>query len=217
MFDAIAATPLDATEGATPFISPTMARVDEDGSAAKLLEGVVAARAIHTQGREILRAAAWSMLLEPDDHSPYGWTHALTLPQAVLGVADATPDPAVALAVAATYVVGFRTSLARRPLIPVEPDDPAMGLGMALETDRERAAAAVWHQPEADRAEVVAELATRASNHRDAHYVKYTLACLDAAADDPEHAQLFLAAAGGLAGWWAKVDRVVAAGATAAQ
>jgi len=217
MFDAIAATPIDAVAGATPFIYPTMARVDEDGSAAKLLEGVVAADAVDAQGREILRAAAWSMLLEPDDHSPYGWTHALTLPQAVLGVADETPEPAVALAVAATYVVGFRASLARTPLVPAAPDDPGLELATALGTDRRTAAAAVWHQPEAARADVILELATRASAHRDAHYVKYTLACLDAAADDPEHARLFLAAAGGLAGWWASVDRAVATGGTSAQ
>ena len=46
------------------------------------------------------------------------------------------------------------------------------------------------------------ELATRAATHSDAHLVKYTLACFDAAADDPDHARLFLAAAGSLAGWW---------------
>lgn len=211
MFDAIAATPVDPVEGAIPFIFPTMARVDEDGSAAKLLEGVVTAGEVRAQGREILRAAAWSMLLEPDDHSPYGWTHALTLPQAVLGIAEATDEPAVALAVAATYVVGFRTGLARLPLVPAEPGHPGRDLDEALRVDRETAAGGVWHQPKAAFADIVAELATRASEHRDAHYVKYTLACLDAAADDPEHARLFLAAAGALAGWWAKADRAVAA------
>ena len=151
------------------------------------------------------------MLLEPDDHSPYGWTHALTLPQAVLGIAEATDEPAVALAVAATYVVGFRTGLARLPLVPAEPGHPGRDLDEALRVDRETAAGGVWHQPKAAFADIVAELATRASEHRDAHYVKYTLACLDAAADDPEHARLFLAAAGALAGWWAKADRAVAA------
>lgn len=217
MFDAIAATPLAPSQGATPFIYPTMARVDDDGTAAKLLEGVVAGHAFRDQGREILRAAAWSMLLEPDDHSPYGWAHALTLPQAVLGVAGATPDPGVALAVAATYVLGFRRSLARRPLVPTEPDDAGLDLRAALGTDRATAAAAVWHVADDDRPDLVVDLAARASAHHDAHYVKYTLACLDAAADDPEHARLFLAAAGGLAGWWAKLDRERAAGDTPAQ
>lgn len=217
MFDAIAATPLAPSQGATPFIHPTMARVDDDGTAAKLLEGVVAGQAVRAQGREILRAAAWSMLLESDDHSPYGWTHALTMPQAVLGVADATPDPSVALAVAATYVVGFRRSLARRPLVPTEPDDAGLDLRSALDTDRATAAAAVWHVADDDRPDLVVDLAARASAHHDAHYVKYTLTCLDAAADDPEHARLFLAAAGGLAGWWAKRDRALAAGDTPAQ
>ncbi len=219
LFDAIAAAPLDPVEGATPFIYPTMARVDDDGLAAKLLEGVVAAGALEAQGREILRAAAWSMLLEPDDHSPYGWTHALTLPQAVLGVADATSDPAAALAVAATYVLGFRTALARRPLAPSAPMevDPSLGLPAALSSDRETAAGWVWHHGAGMGDELIAELATRASVHRDAHYVKYTLACLDAAADDPNHARLFLAAAGALAGWWANADRTLGAAAAHAQ
>ena len=35
--------------------------------------------------------------------------------------------------------------------------------------------------------------------------MKYTLACLDAAAADPRHRRLFLAAAASLVGWWAGV------------
>jgi len=40
------------------------------------------------------------------------------------------------------------------------------------------------------------------SRRKAAHYAKYTLACLDAAAADPSHTRLYLAAAK-LAGCWA--------------
>jgi hypothetical protein len=33
--------------------------------------------------------------------------------------------------------------------------------------------------------------------------VKYTLACLDAAADDPDQRRLYLASAASLSAWWA--------------
>jgi hypothetical protein len=52
----------------------------------------------------------------------------------------------------------------------------------------------------------VGELATRASVQRDAHLVKYTLACLDAAAADPDRRRLYLGAAASLVGWWAQLD-----------
>ena len=41
--------------------------------------------------------------------------------------------------------------------------------------------------------------------------MKYTLACLDAAATDRSHERLYLAAAASLVGWWAEVtDRTAA-------
>jgi hypothetical protein len=65
------------------------------------------------------------------------------------------------------------------------------------------AAAAVWHAPDEQLAVIVTEVATAAAVHRDAHLVKYTLACLDAAAADPPRRRLYLAAAASLIGWWA--------------
>ena len=46
------------------------------------------------------------------------------------------------------------------------------------------------------------ELVTGACAHRDAHLVKYTLACLDAAYADPDAARLFLAGAASLLAFW---------------
>jgi hypothetical protein len=200
LFEAVGTTPALGVPGST-FIHPLMSQVDEGVAAAVV--GPVTGGAGPDLSRALLRAASWSMLLEPPDHAPYGWSHCLTMPQAVLGIADALPDPSVALAVAATYVVGFRAALARRPLQPVIPDDPALPVAAALAEDPRTAAGAVWHAPaDADR-EIVVELATRAATGHDAHLVKYTLACLDAAADDRPHRRLHLAAAASLVAWWA--------------
>lgn len=206
LFDALAATPRRATEGPTPFIYPLMSAVDDDGSAAGLLGGVVGGPDIGSRGRAVLRAAAWSMLREPGDHAPYGWSHCLTMPQAVLGIAGAATAASVPLAVAATYVVGFRSALARRPLEPTfAPEDPRVHWRDALRAPAAVAAAAVWHAAPDDHAAIQGALATEASAQRDAHLVKYTLACIDAAAADPEHGRLFLSAAASLAGWWSQV------------
>ena len=196
-----------------------MASVDGSGAtgvAASQIGPVLAAGGARGDGRgadaarAVCRAAAWSMLLEDDAHAPYGWSHALTLPQAVLGVADEV-DAHVALAVAATYVVGFRSTLATRPLEPTFPHADAPGATAvprvdlvrdALAAGPDHAAAAVWHARPEERGGIVTLLATEASTRHDAHLVKYTLACLDAAADDPAHAALFLAAAASLASWW---------------
>ena len=68
------------------------------------------------------------------------------------------------------------------------------------------AAAAAWHIKADGRAALIDELVNRAAVHEDAHLVKYTLACLDAAATDPDGTRVYLAAAASLSGWWAAND-----------
>ena len=161
------------------FIFPIMSQAEETGIAPKLLSGLLDGGDLRTARRQLARVAAWSMLQEPDDHANYGWSHCLTMPQAVMGVAGAGGvDARTATAVAATHVVGFRAALGSRSLVPEDPPSPP--------------------SPPVD----VTGLATYAALHEDAHLAKYTLACLDAAADDPEHRGLYLAAADRLATWW---------------
>ena len=77
----------------------------------------------------------------------------------------------------------------------------------ALAGEPQVAAAAVWHAvTDGDDEPIVSELATRASVPRDAHLVKYTLACLDATRADPEAGTLYLAAAAFLSAWWRRAD-----------
>jgi hypothetical protein len=188
------------------FIHPVMNQAEESGLAARLLSGVVSsAPDVTAARRDLARVAAWSMLEEPADHAPYGWSHCLTMPQAVLGLAGCGASPRTAVAVAATHVVGFRAALGSRSLEGrFEPPRPGTDdLAEAIGTGRDLAAAVAWHAPEQDLPGVVTELATRASLHHDAHLVKYTLACLDAAADDPDQRRLYLAAAASLSAWWA--------------
>jgi hypothetical protein len=207
LFEAIAAAPQLGVPG-SDFIYPVMSQAEQSGAARSLLADVVAQRDPHAGGRAVLRAAALSMLSESPEHAPYGWTHCLTLPQAVLGVASACEDPVTPVAVAATFVVGFRAAFARQPL-PERYDPPETGLSLvdALEQEPATAAATAWHLPDDALAPATETIVSRAAVHRDAHFVKYTLACLDAAADDPPARRLYLAAAASLSACWAARDR----------
>jgi hypothetical protein len=156
------------------FIYPIMHQAEDSGVAPALLRGVVADPA--SAERDLSRVAAWSMLQEPDDHVPYGWTHCLTMPQAAVRLADVDVR---AVQVAATYVVGFRAAQSMTELHPDASVGPASRPG---------------------------ELAAYAAAHEDAHLAKYTLAALHAADRDPEQHELYLAAATRLAHWWQARD-----------
>ena len=187
------------------FIFPIMNQAEESGIAVKLLSGVTATEPLVAQ-RDLSRIAALSMLQEPPEYAPYGWSHCMTMPQAVIALAGRGTPPRVAVAVAATHVVGFRSALGRRPLIAgYEPErvDTA-DLGDALAAGRETAAAFVWHAPDQAVDAIITELATRAALHHDAHLAKYTLACFDAAEAEPDHRRLYLAAAASLSALWAQ-------------
>jgi hypothetical protein len=205
VFAALTATPLSATPAGS-FIHPTMASVDTAATAARLGAVLGDGSDLAARARQVRRAAAWSMLLEPPDFTPYTWTHCLTMPLAVLDLAAECGDPRTALAVAATHVTGFRATAARLPLEPAwgreGPGPTGVAVQDALDGGPEVAATAAWHAASAGDPGLVGLLATRAATHHDAHYVKYTLACLDAAALDPSERPLFLAAAAHLAGYW---------------
>jgi hypothetical protein len=203
--DALLHVPVLGLPG-SDFIYPIMHQAEESGTAARLLAGVIAGTVdVDAARRVITRVAAWSMLQEPPDYAPYGWSHCLTLPQAVMGIAGDGLDAHRAIAVASTYIVGFRAALGRRLLdpawVPDAPATPSLVEARALGPDA--AAATVWHAPADARDGIVTELATYAAQHHDAHLVKYTLACFDAAAPDPDATRLYLAAAASLSGWWA--------------
>jgi hypothetical protein len=160
------------------FIHPLMSQVQDNGVAADLLAPLLADRFdVAAAGRTLTRMATWSMVHDDPAQAPYGWTHSLTMPQAVMSLAGAGVRPRTALAVAGTFMVGFRA--AHGTVTPPEVIEPGP-------------AAAATAQ----------ELATAAAVHEDAHLVKFTLACLHAAEDDPSHRALALNAAAHLVEWW---------------
>ena len=163
------------------FIYPLMAQAQRPGVADAILGPVVCDRydvpaALHT----VTRVAAWSMLHDDPSQAPYGWSHALTMPQGVLGLAGAGVTARTALAVASTFAVGFRLAHGTVPL-------------------PQRIKTVPLVRPVA---ETAATLAAAASRHHDAHLVKYTLASIHAAADDRAFAGLYMAAAQRLVDWW---------------
>jgi hypothetical protein len=202
--DALLDVPMLGLPGSN-FIFPIMNQAEESGVATKLLAGVIDGDP-DAAGRDLARIAALSMLQESPEQAPYGWSHCLTMPQAVIALAGHGSEPRTAIAVAATYVVGFRAALGERSLdAGYQPDSPATtDLGEAIASSQDDAAATVWHAPDDSLDEIVIALATRAALHHDAHLVKYTLACFDAAAADPSRRRLYLSAAASLSAWWAQ-------------
>jgi hypothetical protein len=167
--DALLEVPYLGVPGSN-FIFPLMSQAEDSGIAPRLLRGLQVDPA--KAERVLSRVAAWSMLQEPDDHVPYGWTHCLTMPQGTVRLADVSPH---AIEVAATYTVGFR---AAEGTVALDPSS---------------------HLPAT---EDVGTLVAFAAAHEDAHLAKYVLACNDAATHDPAMRQLYLAAATRLANWW---------------
>lgn len=176
------------------FIYPTMHLTERSGLAEKVLDEPLRGLTVDEARRTLLRVAAQSMLQDAPAAAPYGWKHCLTMPQAVLAAADHGADPDVVVAVAATYVLGFRATQGRVALDP------------AWQPVASSAAGRVWAASHDDVPAIVDVLVAFAAVHEDAHVAKYTLACLDAAEADPDAARLFLAAAAHLHEWWRNHD-----------
>ena len=186
-FTDVLANPPSAGDPGTNFIYPTMHLVDANGMADELLAVPTRAVSIGEARRQLLRIAAMSMLQDDPAHAPYGWSHCFTMPQAALAVAPRLADPQRAVAVAATYVLGFRSTLSDAVLdLDWTPPRPRVEHRL-LDTDVADAAAQAWHTERPDRVE--RELASYAATHHAAH-------------DDPDAAPLYRAAAARLATWW---------------
>ncbi len=207
VIESIAAAPRLGPPGSN-FIFPIMYQAETTAGAADALTNVIETD-LGDAARSLLRCAVWSMLHEPEDEAPYGWSHALTMTQGALGVASACADPRLAVAVAATYTFGFRAALAQRDLVAgYAPEPPGIPIGVgALDATPAVAAAAVFHANLEQRTQLVEACITRAAAHSDAHLVKYTLACLDAAAFDREQAVVYLSAMAYLNAYWHQPNR----------
>ncbi len=187
------------------FIYPTMHLTESSGLATELLGPALSGVERSAAATALLRMAALSMLQDDPAEAPYGWSHCLTMPHGLLAVAPVASRPDHALAVAATYVLGFRATQGTRDVDPGWVPEPVAGPGdavAALEGTPDEAAAGAWHADAHEWAEVTATLASYAAAHPDAHLAKYTFACLQQAAADREMAHLYVAAAAYLGAWW---------------
>ena len=189
------------------FIYPTMSITERTGLATEVLADIAPSLTVTEARHSLLRTAARAMLQDDPGHAPYGWSHCLTMPQAALGIANFSPDPGIAIAVAATYVLGFRASLGSVILDPDwAPDPTKLPLDELLDAPPGGAAATAGHTPPTQRRDLWRDLATHAGAHEDAHVAKYTLACLDACRGDPEWTHLYIAAATFLNAWWSTAE-----------
>jgi hypothetical protein len=180
--DAIASLPMLGSPG-SDFIFPLMSQVDSSGVGARLLGPALGATPNVDHARVLTRVAALSMLDGDPAKAPYGWTHCFTMAQGAMSLAGNGVEPRTAIAVAATFVAGFRVAYKTEPVGSLNDN---------------RATAYASTGPAFDEA----TLAAFAAPHHDEHLVKYTLACFHAAEDDPAWRSVYLQAAGYLADWW---------------
>jgi hypothetical protein len=205
-------SPTADNQPSSHFVQPTMALVDDAGLAHRTLADVTHGLSIDDARRQLLPIAAMSMLQDEPTNAPYGWTHCLTLPQATLAVAHRSSDAQRAIDVAATYVLGYRATQSSGPIDPRwEPDPPSRFVDEVMYLDPSAAAATAWHAQPHQRARIAQQLVDHAAPHHDAHLAKYTLACFDAATQDPSNGRLYLAAAAYLAAWWHQHDHTTGA------
>jgi len=200
LFESLAAPP--SVKTTSLFIAPTMLAVERDGYAAQLLAEATSAMTVRQAERALLPVAALSMLQDDPEHAPYGWSHCLTLPQAILAQSDVVSDQIRVVRIAATHVLGFRATLGRARLQEPYSPPPPLSTEIVLKGDPNDVAALVFHAATEQRKAIGNELAARAAVHADAHLAKYTMGCLLAAARDPDIAPLYLAAAAYLGAWW---------------
>jgi hypothetical protein len=200
--DALASTPLLGIPGYDS-VFPVVHQVD--GEVARELLDATRPADPAAAARATLRVAVHSMLQDDPTYAAYGWTHCLTLPQAILELVPWLADADAAVAIAATYVVAFRAAEGSHAIdLDWVPAPVATGPLDALGAPPAVAAAAWWHASDAAVAAARPELIGRAASHEDAHLAKYTLACVAAAERDRAHRRLYLAAAASLAAWWAE-------------
>lgn len=171
-------------EGSPSRIFPLMANVEDSGWAAEV-GSVATGCTLADATRTLLRAAVWSMVHDDAAHAAYGWSHCLTMPQAMLALAGRGVGERAAVALAATHLTGFRYALGR-----VEIGDLSDGAWM------------LWPSNDGSEAADVTSIATFAAQHHDAHLAKYALACIHAADGDPAWRPAYLAAAAHLCAWW---------------
>lgn len=198
LFDRLAA-PNRVTSPSTS-IAPMALAVERSGEAMRLLQAPVHQLSAQQAERILLRVAAYSMLQDNPAQAPYGWTHCLTLPRGLLQNADASSNHRALVAVAATHVLASRAILSSRT-ITENPPSPTNEVSIER-ADPASASSIAFHANISRHKEIMNTLANNAARHHDAHLVKYTLACFEAAAIDTVAAPLFLAAAAYLGAWW---------------
>jgi hypothetical protein len=154
--------------------------------------------------RAVLRVSAHSMLQDDLEQAKFGWSHCLNLPQSAFGLSSMTTNRKLALAAALVWIVSYRSVLSDRALDLGWHPQPIKDASVleALQTSPAAAASRVWHAPDGELSAIRRILATEASIRNDIHLVKYTRACLDMGAFDPEHVRLYLAAAAHLCAIW---------------
>ena len=170
---ALAKTPRLGIPG-SDFIYPIVHQVDRSGVARELIESTLPSDARRAE-RAILRVAARSMLQDDSAFAPYGWTHCLTLPQAVLhirGLASGRGPSGCGRSDLCRGIPGGGGSGCRSTSTG-HPNPPPSSCSPPSTRDP-RSRRAWYHADDEAIAQALPELVGRAAMHADAHLAKYT-------------------------------------------
>lgn len=137
----------------------------------------------------LARISALSMVVENEEHSKYGWSHALTIPHSHWVLAGTHGHESTFFETALTYVASYR-SMAGKTVITS--DD----FTQYFDVDEESIFTA--HHEE------ILDIISQACTHVDAHLVKYVYTCFDCMKRDPQYSKLYIAAALRLLTIWQK-------------
>jgi hypothetical protein len=148
--------------------------------------------------RAACRIGPMSMLAESADHAKYGWTHCLTLPEAIWGLDGVLAQQGVAAAAAVAFAIAYRSTIGARELTV----GSVAGEPLSAEQDRAEAAYEFIDRLHQDEAAAVRGLVSGACVRSDCHLVKYTLSALAAAARDGDARELYLSSAASLLALW---------------
>lgn len=139
----------------------------------------------------LMRISALSMILENDEHSKYGWSHALTIPHSIWSLNNFGDGSLTLLKSAVTHCASYRHLMPEHKITSELLDE-------YYEVDE----ISIF----AEHYVLITDIISRASAMEDAHLVKYAYTCFDLMKKDPQYSRLYASAADRLLQIWLNED-----------
>lgn len=146
---------------------------------------------IDEQYKMLMRISTLSMIIESEEHSKYGWSHALTIPHSIWSLNSFRDDSLTLLKAAITHCASYRHSKAEQKISAELLNDYYDEDELSIFTE---------HYV------LIVDIISKACSMEDAHLVKYSYTCLDLMKKDPQFSRLYATAADRLLHIWLADD-----------